>query len=42
MMSLHSVNLEHLKQKHNTDMQDYSVEEESIVSKEMPALLSET
>lgn len=42
MMSLHCVNLEHLKQKHNTDMQDYSVEEEAIVSREVPALLAET
>ena len=42
MMSLHSVNMEHLKSKHLTDMQDISLEEETIVEKEMPALQADT
>jgi hypothetical protein len=42
MMSLHSVNLEHLKSKHHTDMQDISLEEETIVEKEMPFLQVDT
>ena len=41
-MSLHSVNLEHLKSKHNTDMGDISLEEETIVEKEMPSLEADT
>jgi hypothetical protein len=37
----HSVNLEHLKSKHETDMQAICQEEETIIEKEMPALTAD-